>query len=48
METTSQWHEYIQIEYLERISKSSNKSNVNNEIVMSSINGMAAAMQTTG
>ena len=38
----------IQLEYLRKLSRNSQKSNVINEIIMSSINGMAAAMQTTG
>ena len=38
----------IQIEYLKRISMNPKNSNGNNEIIMSSINGIAAAMQTTG
>ena len=38
----------IQIEYLKRISSSKETKQINNEIIMSSINGIAAAMQTTG
>ena len=38
----------IQIEYLKRISSSKEIHQINNEIIVSSINGIAAAMQTTG
>ena len=38
----------IQIEYMSRISNNPKKIDINNEIIISSINGIAAAMQTTG
>ncbi len=38
----------IQIEYMNRTFRNSKNTNVNNEIIISSINGIAAAMQTTG
>ena len=38
----------IQIEYMKRIINNSKKKKSNSEIIISSINGIAAAMQTTG
>ena len=38
----------IQIEYMKRIVNDSKKKKSNSEIIISSINGIAAAMQTTG
>ena len=38
----------IQIEYMKRIINNSKKNKSNSEIIISSINGIAAAMQTTG